>query len=143
MSENIEHRPFQALLQMRLLNRKWKRVLWFLPLVVALCFFAAFIRHGKNLSGYVASYSILPHSSGDVFDFNNGSVTWRTCCGNESRGTYVQTTNGVWLWTYKSGKGRVYEWTAKPGWFSVTFADINHPTNTATLPRRLFAPRSL
>src|SRR5687768_3577515 len=90
---------------MCLLNANWKRALWLSPFFVALCFFAAFVRHGKNLSGYVASYSFLPHDSADVFDFNNGTFTWRTCCGNEPQGTYTQTTNGVWIWTYKSKKG--------------------------------------
>jgi hypothetical protein len=54
----------------------------------------------EDPEGKYASYEFLSHHRLDVLDFEGGSVTMRTCCGDEAMGTYKQEADGRWVWTY-------------------------------------------
>jgi hypothetical protein len=110
-------------------------------LVIALLFvavFALFIRNGTSLSGYVSSYSFIPHDRWDVIDFNKGKVTLRAFDGNESIGTY-SIKDDHWIWSYSRSTGVHQDFQVSPGWFTITFTSIQDPRITFTLARRLFA----
>lgn len=129
------------------MKTRTKRILWLTPLIAAALLALAFVRHGTALSGYVASYSLYGHNSRDVLDFAGGTVTLRTCCGDESWGTYSRSSDGTWHWslvrdtTVRGTKKIMWQETflVRVGWLSMTFTSERDPSFTFTLRRRLFS----
>src|SRR5207302_7442682 len=72
----------------RRVKTRTKQILWLMPLAVAAAYAVALTGFRSEPSGYVASYSFLPHARTDVLDFSRGIVTLRTCCGDSPCGTY-------------------------------------------------------
>jgi hypothetical protein len=95
----------------------------------------------KEPTGSYASYSIFPHDKSDTLTFSSGAVTWRTCCGDESWGTYQQCPNGQWFWTLRNGSKNpttntfIVEATA----FRLTCTDTQQPSSSFSLRRRFLA----
>lgn len=126
----------------RLVKTRTKRILWIAPLVASGILALAFIRHGTALSGYVASYSLYGHDSCDVLDFTGGAVTLRTCCGDESWGTYSRSDDGTWHWSLVRGTKKILwqdTFAVHPGLLSMTFTSEKDPSFSFTLRRRLFS----
>jgi len=91
--------------------------------------------------GYVASYSIFPHSETDVLNFRSGSVTLQTCCGEEAWGTYARLKDGTWVWhRIRPGTNgpMARDFLVRSDYFSMTFTDTQSPSNVFTLRRRVF-----
>ena len=122
------------------MRTKTKRVLLLTPLAIAAAYAAALVALRSEPSGYVASYSIYPHAGTDVFDFSRGNVTLRTCCGDEPWGTYSRSPDGAWVWHLRRGtkKPVTREILVQPGFLSMRFTDLQDPSKTFTLRRRLF-----
>jgi hypothetical protein len=62
-------------------------------------------------AGMFASYEFFPHDRLDVLEYRDGKVTSRTCCGDQSMGTYLREADGRWLWTYTEKR-----WVGTPRW---------------------------
>ena len=124
----------------RHVKTRTKRILWLTPLAIAAAYAVAFVSLRSEPSGYVASYSIIPHDSNDVLDFSHGIVTQRTCCGDESWGTYSRSPDGTWLWHIRHGSKNhaTNDIIVRPGFFSMSFADTQDPAIRFTLRRRVF-----
>ena len=110
-----------------------------IALVIAIPVVATARRLRGEPMGSFHSYSIVAHSPRDLLTFENGSVQWHTCCGDQDWGTYRKDPDGRWIWTCTAGNKRVKPtvWIVEPGVFGMTFSD----TQTApsfTLRRRLF-----
>lgn len=118
-----------------------KRILWLTPLGIAAAYVVALVGLRSEPSGYVASYSVFPHATTDIFDFSHGTVTLRTCCGNSSWGTYSRSSDGAWIWHLRYGTRRrtTREIRVQSGFFSMTFTVIEDPSVKFTLRRRVFA----
>lgn len=95
--------------------------------------------------GCFGSYKMLRHDPGDVLRFTNGVVLQETCCGQMDLGTYARSSDGTWIWYYSTGRKKVYtnEFILRPGLFWLTCTEVQTPTNTWRLPRRLFAPKEM
>jgi hypothetical protein len=116
-----------------------KHILWLTPLGVAGAYAACLVSLRAEPSGYVASYSVLPHSSTDVLDFSRGTVTLRTCCGDEPWGTYTRSREGAWIWHLRQGKKSVTkEYLVHSNFLSMSFTDMQDPSSKFTLRRRVF-----
>jgi hypothetical protein len=93
-------------------------------------------------SGYVSSYSIYSHDPYDVLDFSNGFVTMRTCCGDETHGSYTRSSAGQWIWTNsirpKDKEVVLDTYVMEPHAFSITFVNSTNSAQIFTLPRRFF-----
>lgn len=90
--------------------------------------------------GEFHSYPIVPHDSCDLLTFSNGIVTWHTCCGDESWGSYQRETDGRWVWTWphRGKKPSTNYYVIQPGAFTVTCTDTQSPFSSFTLRRRVF-----
>ena len=122
------------------MKSKTKWFLWLTPLSIATTYTVAVVGLRSEPSGYVASYSIFDHSITDVLDFSGGTVTLRTCCGNESWGTYSRSSDGAWIWhrRHESPTLVSQELVVRPGFFSIHFAETQNPSSHFTLRRRAF-----
>jgi hypothetical protein len=87
--------------------------------------------------GSFHSYNIFPHATSDLLTFEGGKVTLRTCCGDETWGTYRKRTDGQWEWTWTMGRRPAGRWIVQPGAFTMTFTDTQTATSF-TLRRRMF-----
>lgn len=121
------------------MNTVAKRVLWF-TLPFAAVFYALSARDYSVPSGYVASYSIFPHDPNDVLNFAHGTVTLQTCCGDEFWGTYSRSADGAWVWHLRRGSKKpiTREIQINSEFSSMSFIDLQDPSKTFTLRRRLF-----
>ena len=96
--------------------------------------------------GYFDSTAIIGHhSDDDVLSFSDGTVTWKTCCGDKRIGTYSRSRDGTWIWEdvwgTKNPKTNVI--ILHPGLFSLTCIDTNSPERVWELTRRILPPRSI
>ena len=122
------------------MRTRTKGIVYLTPLAIAAAYAVAFVGPRAEPTGYVASYSIFPHASTDVLDFSRGTVTLRTCCGDESWGTYSRAPNGAWIWHLRHGSEQpvANEVLIRAGFFSMSFADTKNPAMKFTLRRRVF-----
>jgi len=113
-------------------------------LAVVLGYFTLLIGNPNELEGKVSSYKLFPHDRCDVLEFENGLVTFKTCCGNSYYGDYKRE-DGTWIWEYqavvrrnppefKFKEPRRIE--VEPGLFSITLRSENG--HRLKLPRRVF-----
>ena len=118
-----------------------KRILLFTPLAVVAACAVALLSLRSEPSGYVASYSIYPHAGTDVLHFSRGTVTLRTCCGDEPWGTYSRSEDGAWVWHLRRGTKKPYsrDILVQSGFFSMQFTEIQNPSKKFKLRRRVFA----
>jgi hypothetical protein len=116
-----------------------KRILWFAPIVIVAAYTVALIRFRSEPSGYVTAYSVIGHTPSDAFDFHDGTVTIRTCCGDLSAGTYTRSAGGAWLWQFRYGDYKVDhgDYFVQSGLFSMRFTDAKTPSKEFTLRRRV------
>jgi hypothetical protein len=94
--------------------------------------------------GYFDSTTLMGHhDDDDILHFKKGAVTWETCCGNSAVGTFSRS-NGVWTWTFTTGRKRptTNTFSLHPGVFSLICIDAARPTNVFRLTRRVFSPAS-
>ena len=93
--------------------------------------------------GYFDSTTFMGrHDPDDVFEFADGIVIWRTCCGENKVGQYERTTAGDWVWQFEANTR--YHRTIKisPSLLWMTCDDADDPAQTWFLQRRLFPPKS-
>jgi len=84
--------------------------------------------------------TIINHSHSDIFDFSHGTVTLRTCCGDESWGSYTRLPDGQWIWhvqIYQTAPP-VMDFIVRPGPFSMSITDAADPSKHYVLRRRVF-----
>ena len=122
------------------MKTRTKRILWFTPVAIAAAYAVAFVGLRSEPSGYVASYSIMPHDGNDVLDFSHGIVTQRTCCGDEAWGTYSRSSDGAWVWHVRHGTKNpvTKELFVRADFASMSFTDTQDPSIRFTLRRRVF-----
>jgi hypothetical protein len=98
--------------------------------------------------GMYSSYEFFAHDEGDVLEFQNGTVTLRTCCGNDDYGTYRKEKDGTWIWTKQLTMTTISDRTPRktaplyfilhPAARSLTIERTDDPSLTLTMGRRLF-----
>jgi hypothetical protein len=116
-----------------------KRILWLTPPGIAAAYAACLLGLRAEPSGYVASYSVFPHSTTDVLDFSRGTVTLRTCCGDQPWGTYSRSREGAWIWHLRTRtKSVTKEYLVQSDFLSMSFTDVQDPSIKFTLGRRVF-----
>jgi len=96
--------------------------------------------------GYFDSTTIMGrHADDDVLGLLAGSVTWKTCCGDQAVGTYHRSKDGQWVWqdVWGAKNPRTNGCILRPGVFSMTCIDWDRPERVWTLKRRLLPPRPL
>lgn len=122
------------------MKSRTKCILWLTPLTLVVAYAVAYIGIRSEPSGYVASYSLLPHDKFDVIEFANGLVTQRTCCGDMPMGTYSRAPDGNWIWHYPNGgkNPTTNDIVVRSGYLSMSFADTKDARLRFTLWRRVF-----
>ena len=123
------------------MRTRTKQILLLTPLAVAAAYAVALTGFRAEPSGYVASYSFLPHARTDVLDFSHGIVTLRTCCGDSPCGTYSLSPEGRWVWHLRYGSPKPHltgEIHVRSSAFSMSFSDLSNPSSQFTLRRRVF-----
>lgn len=127
------------------LSPQVKRVALASTCLVGLALIAAALLCSRAPIGYFGSYKMLPHDETDVLHFTNGVVSWETCCGDETVGTYKRLRGGSWIWVCVMGKKRpaTNEIILRPGLLSLTCIEVSSSTNVFRLPRRFFAPKHI
>ncbi|MBL9144709.1 MAG: hypothetical protein JNM99_13600 [Verrucomicrobiaceae bacterium] len=102
-----------------------KLLLWVACVVFTLAgiYAVALVSFSDEPKGRFASWDIFPHSPGDVIEFDHGTVSRLTCCGDSVWGSYSRRPDGVWIWqlieTHRysvtaDGKERPF-WETPPG----------------------------
>lgn len=81
-----------------IVKTRTKRILLLTPLLLIVAYAATCASFRSEPSGYVHAGTIINHSHSDILEFSGGTVTLRTCCGDESWGTYTRLPDGQWIW---------------------------------------------
>lgn len=125
---------------------QFNHLLWQVPLAIVLGYGLLLSSPSREPLGLVDAFALSAHEGRDVLDFNNGHVLLRTCCGDESWGTY-SNDDGKWIWHYrvlirfKNGESKVVfsdEIEIRPHVFTMEFTRSADPHMNRTLRRRLF-----
>jgi len=99
-------------------------------------------------SGMYSSFEFFGHAHADVIEFENGKVMWRSCCGDESYGSYHQEPDGRWIWIYQKElqPADQSEWRLSdpirfviaPERFAITIEAEDKSIRPLRMPRRVF-----
>jgi|688.fasta_scaffold306407_2 hypothetical protein len=110
------------------------------PVALVATYALALVSFRSEPSGYVRSTPAFLHASTDVLEFSHGSVTLRTCCGDQWVGTCSRSADGVWVWqmSHKPDAPAFKQLYVRPGLFSMTFTDAANSSESYTLRRRVF-----
>ena len=123
------------------MKSRLKKIGWLLPLALPIAYALALADFRSELRGMVEANSMQGHEIHDALEFKNGSVTIKTCCGDQNWGTYQKGDNGHWMWTYplKPKLNLLDHIEVRPGVFTMTFSGATNPYFNRTV-RRLLLP---
>jgi hypothetical protein len=98
--------------------------------------------------GMYASFEFFGHAQADVMEFKSGKVMLRTCCGNESFGSYHQENDDRWIWIFQRelrpadrSKWRLSDpirFVVIPERFAITIEAEDKSSPPLRMPRRVF-----
>ena len=98
--------------------------------------------------GMYASFEFFGHAQADIVEFENGEVMLRTCCGNESFGSFHQENDGRWIWIYQRelrpadrsrwGLSNPIRFVVIPERFAITIEAEDKSSPPLRMPRRVF-----